>query len=174
MLLKDQLVLTNPSIELKDAYLSFYEEWKQSGEGMVPWVIQKDPENFEDMITWLNHNKQGKNTNGFVANSTYWLVANDIVVGAVNIRQELTDKLFHSGGHIGYGIRPSERRKGYAAELLKLALLECKKLAISKVLVVCDEINEASKKTIVKNGGLRDKDFIEEDGNVLNRFWIET
>ncbi|MCK6074688.1 GNAT family N-acetyltransferase [Paenibacillus silvae] len=174
MLLKDPLVLTNPSIELKDAYLRFYQEWKQSGEDMVPWVIEKDPENFEDMITWLNHNKQGKNTNGFVANSTYWLIANDIVVGAVNIRHELTDKLFHSGGHIGYGIRPSERRKGYAAELLKLALLECKKLGISKVLVVCDEINEASKKTIIKNGGLRDKDFIEEDGNVLNRFWIET
>lgn len=48
---------------------------------MVPWVIEKDPENFEDMITWLNHNKLGVNTNGFVANSTYWLVANQMVVG---------------------------------------------------------------------------------------------
>lgn len=79
-------------------------KWRRYGS----WVIEKDPENFEDMITWLNNNKEGVNTNGFVANSTYWLVANQIVIGAVNIRHELTDKPFHSGGHIGYG---SDRRK---------------------------------------------------------------
>ncbi|RAJ00930.1 hypothetical protein DET54_102417 [Paenibacillus pabuli] len=119
--MNDQLVLSNPSIELKDSYLSFYQEWKQSGEDMVPWVIEKDPENFEDMITWLNNNKQGININGFVANSTYWLVANQMVVGAVNIRHELTDKLFHSGGHIGYRIRPS--KKIFKLRLLTGALI---------------------------------------------------
>lgn len=73
--MNDQLVLSNASIKLKDSiYSSFYQEW-------IPRVIEKDPENFEDMITWLNHNKLRANTNGFVANSTYWLVANKLVVG---------------------------------------------------------------------------------------------
>lgn len=78
-----------------------------------------------------------------------------------------------SSGHIGYGIRPSERQKGYTTQLLSLALQEAKKLGIHKVLVVCDAYNIGSKKTILNNGGIQDQDFIEEDGNVLNRFWFE-
>ncbi|MFB5563381.1 GNAT family N-acetyltransferase, partial [Bacillus cereus] len=73
----------------------------------------------------------------------------------------------------GYGIRPSERRKGYATKLLALSLEKTKELDITKVLVVCDAVNTASEKTILHNGGLRDHDFTEEDGNVVRRYWIE-
>ncbi len=94
-------------------------------------------------------------------------------MGAVNIRHSLTEHLFNAGGHIGYGIRPSERRKGYATKLLALSLEKTKELDITKVLVVCDAVNTASEKTILHNGGLRDDDFTEEDGNVVRRYWIE-
>jgi predicted acetyltransferase len=77
------------------------------------------------------------------------------------------------GGHIGYGIRPSERRKGYATKLLALSLDKTKELGIQNVLVVCDEGNVASEKTILNNGGIPDTSYVEEDGNVVKRFWIQ-
>ncbi|MGG3279979.1 GNAT family N-acetyltransferase [Paenibacillus solani] len=166
--------LVKPSAEFKDEYLSFYQDWKDSQEDMVPWVIDRDPGDFDDMLQFLNNNEQGVNIpDGWVKDSTYWLVTEaNRVVGAVNIRHQLSEKLFNAGGHIGYGIRPSERQKGYATQLLSLALEKAKDLGINKVLVVCDADNTGSKKTILKNGGIQDIDYIEEDGNIVNRFWI--
>jgi predicted acetyltransferase len=143
-------------------------------ERLYPWVISKDPADFQSMVQFLLDNEQGENLpEGWIPDSTYWLVTEDQqVVGAVNIRHALTDKLLNSGGHIGYGIRPSERRKGYATKLLALALEKAKSLGIYEVLVVCDDINTASERTILRNGGVPDTDFIEEDGNVIKRYWI--
>lgn len=167
--------LTRPTTELESEYLSFYREWKESGEEMVPWVISKDPTNFQEMIQSLFDSENGENLpEGWVPDSTFWLVnENKNVIGAVNIRHQLTESLFNCGGHIGYGIRPSERKKGYATKLLSLSLEKAKELGIQKVLVVCDESNTGSEKTILNNGGIRDADFIEEDGNVVRRFWID-
>jgi len=170
-----QLYITRPSMEYESEYLSFYQEWKDSGEDMVPWVISKDPSNFQGMIRFLFDSEKGENLpENWVPDSTYWLInENRKVIGAVNIRHRLNDKLVNSGGHIGYGIRPSERRKGYATKLLSLSLEKAKELGIQKVLVVCDEGNKGSEKTIMTNSGVRDMDFIEEDGNIVKRFWIE-
>ncbi|PHE94278.1 GNAT family N-acetyltransferase [Bacillus wiedmannii] len=167
--------LLTPTIDLQEEYLDFYNEWKDSGETMIPWVISKDPSNFPAMIQELLDAHNGINlSESWVPDSTYWLVTDENkIVGAVNIRHSLTEHLFNAGGHIGYGIRPSERRKGYATKLLELSLEKTKELNITKALVVCDEVNTASEKTILHNGGLRDDDFIEEDGNVVRRFWIE-
>ncbi|KMQ08925.1 GCN5 family acetyltransferase [Bacillus cereus] len=167
--------LLTPTTDLQDEYLDFYNEWKDSGETMIPWVISKDPSNFPAMVQELLDAHNGVNLpQSWVPDSTYWLVTdNNRIVGAVNIRHSLTELLFNAGGHIGYGIRPSERRKGYATKLLELSLEKTKKLNITRALVVCDEVNTASEKTILHNGGVRDDDFIEEDGNVVRRFWIE-
>lgn len=169
-----QIRLLKPTKNLKNEYLDFYLEWKESGENMVPWVIGKDPEDFEGMISWLSDNENGKNLpDGWVSDSTFWLVSKENrVLGVVNIRHKLTEFLSSRGGHIGYGIRPSERRKGYATKLLELSLEQAKKIGINNVLVVCDEINHASEKTIINNGGVPDSNFIEENGNVIKRYWI--
>lgn len=167
--------LVRPTVNLKDEYLSFYQEWIESGEDMVPWVISKDPSDFEGMVQFLYNNEKGENLpEDWVPNSTFWLVIGDNkVVGAVNIRHRLTEKLFNCGGHIGYGTRPKERKKGYASKLLALSLQKAKELGIEKALVVCDAGNIVSKKTILKNGGIPDSNFVEDDGNVIKRFWIE-
>ncbi|WP_412839326.1 GNAT family N-acetyltransferase [Bacillus paranthracis] len=167
--------LLTPTIDLQEEYLDFYNEWKDSGETMIPWVITKDTSNFPAMVQELLDAHNGINLpDSWVPDSTYWLVTDhNRIVGAVNIRHSLTEHLFNAGGHIGYGIRPSERRKGYATKLLALSLEKAKQLNITKALIVCDEVNTASEKTILHNGGLRDEDFIEEDGNVVRRFWIE-
>lgn len=95
----------------------------------------------------------------------------NIFVGAVNIRHCLNESLLFDGGHIGDGIRPSERRKGYATAMIKLALLECKKIGITKVLMVCDKDNIASAKSIIKNGGILENE-IYSDGVLQQRYWI--
>ncbi|PEC82767.1 GNAT family N-acetyltransferase [Bacillus cereus] len=167
--------LLTPTTDLQEEYLDFYNEWKDSGETMIPWVISKDPSNFPALIQELLDAHNGVNLpESWVPDSTYWLVTdNNRIVGAVNIRHSLTEHLFNAGGHIGYGIRPSERRKGYATKLLELSLEKTKELNITRALVVCDAVNTASEKTILNNGGVRDDDFTEEDGNVVRRFWIE-
>ncbi|MRN56687.1 GNAT family N-acetyltransferase [Paenibacillus monticola] len=172
-----KVILMQPSVDLEELYLPFYEEWKESGEDMIPWVIGRDPSDFAAMVQYLRDNEQAANIpEGWVPSTTYWLVTADTtsVVGAVNIRHRLNEKLLYSGGHIGYGIRPSARQKGYASALLGQALHKTKELGIEKALVVCDAINIASEKTIRKNGGVEDNSYVEEDGNVIHRFWIET
>lgn len=166
--------LIKPTVALENEYLDFYNEWRTSGETMIPWVIEKDPSDFTEMVQFLENNANGVNLpEGWVAASTFWMIDEDSrILGVVNIRHNLTELLRNEGGHIGYGIRPSERRKGYATELLHLSLLQAGELGITDALVVCDEVNQGSMKTILKNGGVPDTDFIEADGNVVKRYWI--
>ena len=167
--------LVKPQPELEEEYLSFYQEWKKSGENMIPWVISKDPNDFQGMLKELSNQEKGIGVKeGWVSDSTFWLVDHHHrVLGAANIRHHLTEHLYHAGGHIGYGIRPSARLRGYATKLLELSLIEAKKLGINDVLVVCDAGNVGSERTIIKNGGKPDTDYIEEDGNVVKRYWIK-
>ncbi|MBR2950061.1 MAG: GNAT family N-acetyltransferase [Lachnospiraceae bacterium] len=83
------------------------------------------------------------------------------------------DYLFRCGGHIGDGIRPSERGKGYATEMIRLSLPECKKAGIDRVLMVCDKTNIASAKTIIKNGGILENEVLDADGTINQRYWID-
>jgi len=168
--------LKRPSAEWKYAYIDYYEEWKAGGEEWVPWVAERDPQDFEGMLEWLDRQTRGEGIpEGWVPASTFWLVSEEgRVIGVVNIRHALTPYLRERGGHIGYGIRPSERRKGHATRLLHLALAEAKELGIRDVLVVCDADNSASERTIARNGGVSEDDFVEESGNVVKRYWIAT
>lgn len=79
---------------------------------------------------------------------------------------------FFSGGHIGDGIRPSERNKGLGTQMIALALQECQKLGIKKVLMCCDKENIASARTIIKNGGILENEVLD-NGVWIQRYWIE-
>lgn len=94
------------------------------------------------------------------------------MVGAINIRHYLNDYLLNYGGHIGDGIRPSERRNGYATLMIALALNECKKLGIKRVLMVCDKDNIGSNKSIIKNGGILENEVLH-DNKIIMRYYIE-
>ena len=123
---------------------------------------------------YLKHLELKEAKDGKVPDSVFFLLDIDrnILVGAINIRHYLNDYLLKYAGHIGDGIRPSERNKGYATEMIKLALIECKKLNINKVLMVCDKDNIASAKTIIKNGAVLENEFADEKGKIQQRFWI--
>lgn len=137
-----------------------------------PWAIFKN--DYHDFDYYLEHLELKEAAEGLVPDSVFFLLdeARDRLLGAVNIRHYLNDSLLKEGGHIGDGIRPSERRKGYATEMIRLALIECKKLGIDKVMMTCDKENIASAKSIIKNGGILENEFVNSDGKVEQRYWI--
>ena len=152
------------------------DEWRADQElnhtNSSPWAIFKN--DYHDFDYYLEHLEYKTETNGRVPDSVFFLLDNDRdrLLGAVNIRHYLSDALLKEGGHIGDGIRPSERRRGYGTEIVRLALIECRKLGITRVLMTCDKDNVASAKTIIKNGGVLENEFVNSEGNIEQRYWI--
>ena len=118
-------------------------EWKADQErnhtNCSPWVIFKN--DYHDFDSYLEHLETKEAVGELVPDSVFFLLDEDQnrLLGAVNIRHYLNETLMKEGGHIGDGIRPSERRKGYATEMIRLALIECKKLGIDRVLMIHPE-----------------------------------
>lgn len=106
---------------------------------------------------------------------TYFYVDDDDrIVGMANIRLELNDFLLREGGHIGYSIRPTERRKGYGAGMLLGAVTFCKRIGLNKILVTCDKVNVASAGVAKKCGGKLENEFFSETyQEIVQRYWIE-
>ena len=164
----------------KDYYPQLSEmidEWKLDHEinhgNHSPWSIFKN--DYHDFDYYLENLEIKEFHDNKVPDLVYFLldVDRNILLGAVNVRLYLNDYLYQCGGHIGDGIRPSERRKGYATEMIRLALIECKKIGIDRVLMVCDKTNIGSAKSIMNNGGILENEFIDEDGNTNQRYWID-
>ena len=114
----------------------------------------------------------------YVPSTTYLVIRkeDDRIIGMVDIRHKLNDYLLKFGGHIGYGIRPNERKKHYGTEALKLALTKCKKMGMKKVLVTCNKTNIGSAKIIINNGGIFENDLDEGEEfnhNLISRYWIK-
>jgi len=170
------LVFVKPDVRYQTQYLEMLDEWRASGEKRIPWVLNEDCSDFAAMTIKFERMAQGIGlAAGFVPNTTYWAYddATDKIVGAVNIRHSLNEALLRGGGNVGYGVRPSERRKGYATRMLALALAECAKMGMSQVLVGCHRENIASARTILRNGGLLENEVLDEaTGKTVQRYWI--
>ncbi len=95
------------------------------------------------------------------------------IVGMIQVRHELNAYLAKYAGHIGYSVRPDERRKGYASQMLHDALPYCREIGLDRVLITCNAMNEGSRRTIAKNGGVYDGTVHETNENVdIERYWI--
>jgi len=164
------VTLTNEyELQLRD----MMDEWTATGETIVPYSIGRiDYKNFSEYVSGFHEELKG--IPDFVPATTLFCLDTErnIFVGAVNIRHYLNNKLLLNGGHIGDGIRPSERRKGYATKMIELALGECKKLGINRVLMVCNKDNIGSAKSIIYNGGILENE-INIEGNIEQRYWIQ-
>ena len=96
----------------------------------------------------------------------------DKVVGVIDLRHHINHPILGTwGGHCGYSVRPSERGKGYAKEMLRLNIQNAKSMGIEKLLVTCNSENAASEKVIIANGGVFEK-IIDVDGCKMKRYWI--
>ena len=167
--------LEKPSMKWKDSYLSLVDEFKSRQEPLVPFVLKFPTDDFEAFLKQFEELEQGLGIpETFVPHITYWLIVDDEVVGVSNLRLQLNDKLLICGGHIGYGVKPSARKKGYATLMLKETLKKAKARGINKCLVTCDKVNQASARTIQKNGGvLYSEELLEDSGEIIQRYWIE-
>jgi predicted acetyltransferase len=169
------LSLIKPDVKYKKKYSEMIEYWMSTGEEPAPWALCEDYSDFEAMVNKLNGYSRGVNIRSdFVPNTTFWLyeTCSDKLVGAVNIRHCLNDKLLAYWGHIGYGVRPDERRKGYASQALREALGVCRELGIDRALLSCNKDNIGSAKVILKNGGELENE-VELEGRILQRYWID-
>lgn len=151
--------LVVPSVEYKDSYINAVIEFQKEKDSKISGYQElsiKDLEvDFEGHIKKLLNLSQNYDIpKGFVPTTVFWIVKGRKFIGRVQIRHVLDEYFFKYGGHIGYNVRPSERRKGYGTKALELGLIEAKKLGIQKVLVTCDNNNLPSKKIIEANGGV--------------------
>lgn len=163
--------------EYQEQLIDMLTEWKHdimvNNTNSSPWkIFANDFHDFESYMKNLDSTEE--NNQGWVPDTTLFCLDEDrnIFVGAVNIRHYLNERLLKNGGHIGDGIRPSERRKGYATAMIALALEECRKLGIDEVLMCCGKENVGSAKSIINNGGVLENE-VEEDGHIEQRYWIK-
>ena len=177
----EKLYLEIPSIDRKEEALEYLQEHVQFGSRLNGTGRLKDCLKGLTYEEWLDdvincQEKSYAEAKNLVSATTYFSIreSDNKIIGMVNLRHYLNDYLKNFGGHIGYGIRPLERRKGYAKIQLYLTLLEAQKLGIDKVMVDCIQTNEGSEKTIQALGGVFDRQVYEENRQVtLNNYWID-
>lgn len=129
---------------------------------------------FADFVQSLRDAERGVGLPpGWVPCTTYWIVDSTDpghVLGSLALRHHLDSGfLAEYGGHIGYGVRPSARRRGVAAAALRAALPRARDLGLDRVLLTCDDDNEASRRTIERCGGV-----FERMADQRRRYWITT
>jgi predicted acetyltransferase len=168
-----ELVFPDESHEKE--YFAMMDEWISFGGRLYPGALRL--KGLKKYAHWLQKVRDEctdkESFRGKVPQTTYFLMGEDRIYGAVSIRNDLNKGLLKTGGHIGYGIRPSERRRGYATAMLGLALHKCRELGIMRVLVTCDKDNIASAKVIQKNGGVLENEVPDEKGMPVQRYWID-
>jgi predicted acetyltransferase len=106
---------------------------------------------------------------GYVPDTELWWVDGEEFLGRVGVRHRLTPVLLEIGGHIGYDVRPSARRRGHATAMLREALAVARGLGIGPALVTCDVDNVGSRAVIERNGGV-----LEDERSGKLRFWVPT
>ena len=155
--------------------LSLFEDLRAAGEGHLLADREQAQGNIAAYIKRLKDFSQGIGlAEDVVPESTYWLVRDETVfVGFSRLRHRLVPALEHHGGHVGYAIRPSERRKGYGTRILALTLDKAREMGLDRLLVTCDTDNLASVRVIEANGGVLENQVISNrSGKMISRYWI--
>lgn len=172
----ENLRLEAPSEVHADSYRALVRDFLVHGEALIPFTLEFSCEDFPAFVARLEACARGEGLPpGFVPHSTWWLVREgDEVVGVSNLRHALTPRLRVEGGNIGYGVRPSARRRGYATALLRATLDRARELGLKEALLTCSKTNAASVATIRNCGGRFDsEEFIPARNEVVQRYWID-
>jgi predicted acetyltransferase len=173
-----ELVL--PTEQYQDSFIAAVREFQaggdtnERGKRYKQFIIADLEQHFAEFVEKELSHARGENLpEGYVPETTLWLIDNNEFIGRVGIRHTLTEHLLQVGGHIGYDIRPGMRMRGYGSKILGLALPYATKLGIDKVLVTCDTSNIGSRKIIERNGGVLENRISDPAKGIDKlRFWI--
>ena len=171
----EKIILVKPDLSYADEIIKYKEESLKESP-LINGSAGLD--RFSSIEIWFEELKKRSCEDtvpkGLVPSSTYLGIRekDNYIVGMIDIRHYLNEYLTQVGGHIGYGVRKTERNKGYAKQMLKLALEKCKELKIKKVLITCNEDNIASEKVIL-SANAKLEDIRNVDGENKKRFWID-
>jgi predicted acetyltransferase len=171
--------LIAPTTQLHSSWLAARDEWPpgahQDGSGLrlAPEGDLDSPEVFS---RWVERLRQQSDRSVAVGKERvhathWWIVEDGNYLGAIDLRHYLNDLLLDVGGHIGYSIRPSSRRRGLATWALGSVLSEARALGLGRVLVTCDDDNIGSAHSIERNGGVLE-DVRTTDAGMKRRYWI--
>lgn len=173
----EKIKLVKPSKEYEQQAKEFIQEFKDNnskihGVGGLDRYI----DDYDGWIQRVDDHSKGINLGDYVPGNTYFVVRenDNKIIGMINIRHKLNDNLLQHGGHIGYGVRPTERQKGYATQMVYLAIKRCKELGIKKVLLTCNKSNIGSAKVIKNNFGILETEFKEDESDeIIQKYWID-
>jgi predicted acetyltransferase len=167
-------ILVAPSLRYRQSHLEAFEEFQAHGEHLdVDLTLLAD--RLEELLAWI-HAQQDPSTvdPGSLPFFDYWLIDRGEWIGKLTLRPRIDERFLFSGGHIGYEIRPSKRRRGYGTVLLRLGLEKAREQGLQRVLLTCDETNVGSKKIIEANGGCYENAVQQEGISVKKlRYWID-
>lgn len=170
--------LVLPTLEYKQQATDYINEFiahssQINGTGSLDWYLENSSyEKWLDKI--ISYMDIANIPAGKVPSLTCFCVCNGRIVGMLNLRLALNGFFRTEGGHIGYSVRPTERGKHYATDMLKSALEVYRKLGIHNVILVCDKENAASAKVIRNCGGTLESEFYSENyGEILQRYIIK-
>jgi predicted acetyltransferase len=169
---QQEIMLIEPTLSLRDDFCALAAEFLAEGDPQY----HEATADLKGFIQRCADEAVGLNLlPGRVPQNTFWLVRDGLrILGCSRLRQTLTSHLEEFGGHIGYDIRPSERRRGYGTQILRLTLDKARRLDLKKVLVTSDNANIASWRIIEKNGGvLYSEAMSQHTGELLRKYWID-
>ena len=171
----EKIILVKPDLSYADEIIKYKEESLKENPIINGSAGLDRLSSIEDWLEELNKRScEDTVPEGLVPSSTYLGIRekDNYIVGMIDIRHYLNEYLTQVGGNIGYSVRKTERNKGYAKQMLKLALEKCRDLKMKKVLITCDEDNIASEKVIL-SANAKFEDIRSFDGKNKKRFWIK-
>ena len=173
----DDLIFRLPTINDAQELSAYRQEFLDAGDSMDGCGPLR---RFSDPAEWLreieNYMDPETVPEGKVQATQFFCIrkSDSKIVGMLQVRHYFNDYLEKYAGHIGYSVRPSERRKGYAKWMLRQSLDFCRSIGLSRVLISCEVNNEASRRTILANGGVYERTVYEPGENIeLQRYWID-
>ena len=172
----EELILIKPTAEYGVQIMEYRQEFLDSGDSMDGCGPLRRLDNPTEYLKVCADYENSKTVPVDKVQATQFFCirkSDNKLVGMIQVRHHFNEYLEKYAGHIGYSVRPTERRKGYAKEMLKMALPFCKEIELDKVLISCSDSNIGSEKTILANGGVYESTVLEPNSNrFLKRFWI--